>query len=79
MPDTFGHRLTALRETAGLTIYALAKLAGVSNGYVAAYERGQKSPSAETVALLCQALGVSMGAFDGVTWPTNRRKRSATA
>jgi transcriptional regulator with XRE-family HTH domain len=74
--QTFGQRLAQLRQASGLTVYGLAKAAGIANGHVAAYEAGKKSVQGETLAALARVLGVSLGAFDGVQWPPTRRKKS---
>lgn len=60
---TFGPRLTALRSAAGLTIYALAKLAKVPRQYIAEVERGEKTPGWAIVCKLADTLGVSVEEF----------------
>ena len=74
--QTFGQRLTQLREARKLTVYGLAKAAGIANGHVAACEAGKRSIQGETLAALASVLGVSLGAFDGVKWPPTKRKKS---
>lgn len=48
-----------LRERAGLTAKDLAKMAGLSPGYISLLERGLREPSAETLDRLAEVLGVS--------------------
>jgi len=57
---TFGARLRALRRAKGLSQQALSG-AGVSAGYISLLESGKRSPSAATVAVLAERLGVSVG------------------
>jgi XRE family transcriptional regulator of biofilm formation len=53
-----------LRETKSLTQIELAKRAKVSQGYLAAIERGLKrNPSLEVLQRLAKALGVSVTAL----------------
>ena len=61
---TFGDRLRALREAAGLSIYELAKRAGLSRTAVSRIEQDERQPSYETAVKLARALGVSVAAFD---------------
>jgi transcriptional regulator with XRE-family HTH domain len=60
--DTFATRLTALREKAGITMYRLAQLTGISKQTIGNLERGA-IPSWDTVQLLAHALGVSCEVF----------------
>lgn len=55
MHDTFASRLTARREQAGLTRYALAKRTGLSQTALASLEGGA-DPHLSTVHLLATAL-----------------------
>jgi transcriptional regulator with XRE-family HTH domain len=61
--DTFAARLTALREAAGVSQYRLAQLSGITKQTISNLERGETSPSWETVQLLAKALGVSCEEF----------------
>jgi transcriptional regulator with XRE-family HTH domain len=56
---TFGTKLKALRETAGLTQEQLARRTGLHLGAVFKLEQGRRSPTWETVQLLAAALGVT--------------------
>lgn len=60
---TLAARLTAARERANLSVYALAKLAGVDRTFLALIERGEKLPGVETLQRLAGVLGVSMDAL----------------
>jgi transcriptional regulator with XRE-family HTH domain/tetratricopeptide (TPR) repeat protein len=55
---SFGHLLKRHRRAAGLTQEQLAERAGYSATYVAKLERGARTPSADTVHLLAEALGL---------------------
>jgi transcriptional regulator with XRE-family HTH domain len=57
--------LRELREKAGLTQEALARLAGLSTFTVSKLEQGGVDPSWSTVKKLARALGVSVAAFEG--------------
>jgi transcriptional regulator with XRE-family HTH domain len=54
-----GDELRRARERAGLTQERLAFQAGLSRPYISQLERGLKSPTLETLFLICDALGVS--------------------
>ena len=59
----FADRLRDLRESAGLSQYAVAKLSGLSKQSVSRLELGDNEPTWETVQLLAAALGVDCRAF----------------
>jgi transcriptional regulator with XRE-family HTH domain len=61
--DTFARRLTALREQAGITMYRLAQITGITKQTISNLERGVGLPSWDSVQLLAKALGVSCEAF----------------
>ena len=52
-------RLAYAREQRGLSRRELASRAGVSFGFVSRVERGDRSPTVETIRLLAAALNVS--------------------
>jgi transcriptional regulator with XRE-family HTH domain len=54
-----GRRIRALRKSRDLSIHRLAELAGISAGYLSDVERGSSSPSAEKLARVASALGVT--------------------
>ena len=55
----FGARLKQLREAAGLTVYALAKRAGLAQINIHRIESGERDPAWGTAVKLADALGVS--------------------
>ena len=55
------HRVRAIREQRGLSMEALARLAGVSTGTVHRVETGKVAPNTATLVLLAEALEVSVG------------------
>jgi transcriptional regulator with XRE-family HTH domain len=61
--ETFADRLTALREAAGVTMYRLAQLSGLSKQAISRLENGETRPAWDTVLALARALGVSVEAF----------------
>ncbi len=62
------------RRRAGLTQAALAELSGTSQATVSAYERGSKTPSADTLARVLAAAGVRL-----TTAPATRPVRTPSA
>ena len=61
--SSFATRLQSLRETAGLSQYALAKRSGLSKQAVSNLELGAREPSWVTVQRLAIALAVSCEEF----------------
>jgi transcriptional regulator with XRE-family HTH domain len=62
-PSHFGRKLTELREKAGLSMYRLAELIGVSHQAVSQMESGKRGPSWETVQRLALILKVDCSVF----------------
>jgi transcriptional regulator with XRE-family HTH domain len=62
-PSFFAERLRNLRESAGLSQYALAKRAGLSKQGMSRLEMGEREPTWITVQRIAAALGVSCEAF----------------
>ncbi len=60
---SFAERLRSVRQRAGLSSYALAKLSGLTKQSLSQLERGENKPSWETVQLLAAALGVDCREF----------------
>jgi transcriptional regulator with XRE-family HTH domain len=58
-PKTFGARLRAAREAAGLSQQRLAEAAGMHSNAVARLERGERLPTWTSVQKLADALRVS--------------------
>jgi transcriptional regulator with XRE-family HTH domain len=63
--DTFGERLTRLREDAGFSQSALARRVGVSQSAVSQMEAGERNPSYGMLIQLAEALGVSIAYLVG--------------
>jgi transcriptional regulator with XRE-family HTH domain len=55
-----GNTIREIRQTHGLTIADVAKLAGISRGMLSKIENAQTATSLETVSRLAKALGVSL-------------------
>jgi len=58
-----GETLKAARHQAGLTQEELAARAKLSREYVSKLERGQQSPTVDTLLRLCAILGVKASAI----------------
>ena len=56
-------RIRFFREQKGLTVNKLANLSGISQSFLRDIELGSKKPTVETVSLLCDALGITLGDF----------------
>jgi transcriptional regulator with XRE-family HTH domain len=59
----FGRAIETLRASRELSRDEVAQLAGISTSYVAELERGLKRPSADIVARVARAFGMSGSAF----------------
>lgn len=55
-----GKRVRAERLSANLTMEALAERAGISPGFIAHIERGQKFPTIRTIERIAQALNLDI-------------------
>ena len=55
--------LRQMREEAGLTQVGLAKASGVDRGTIIKIERGQRSPTVETLTKLARAMGAEISDF----------------
>lgn len=58
-----GNRIKYFREKRGLTINALANLAGISQSYLRDLELGNKNPTVEYLEYICGALKISLVTF----------------
>ena len=58
-----GNRIKELRLRKGITVNALANLAGVSQSYVRDIELGNKKPTVEYLEYICDALNISLACF----------------
>lgn len=63
LSELFAGRLRELRTAAGLSQKQLADKTGMVTDFISRLERGERSPSWETVLALCAALGVECTAF----------------
>jgi XRE family aerobic/anaerobic benzoate catabolism transcriptional regulator len=62
-PKQMGRRLKRLRETQGLSQYALARKAKVSRDYLRTLEQGESDPTVGMLRKLAKALGVPVTAL----------------
>jgi transcriptional regulator with XRE-family HTH domain len=62
--ETFGEMLVRLREAAGVSQYALAKMTGLSAQGLSYLEKSDRTPSWETVQRIAKALGLNYEAFE---------------
>ncbi len=69
-----GEELRQARERAGLTQEELSFRAGLSRPYISQLERNLKSPTVETLFLICEALGVSASEVIGRVEAGRRRQ-----
>lgn len=58
-----GSTLRDLRKSQGLSQEKLAEKAGLHRTYIGALERGEKSPTVETLSKIVAALDVSLSDF----------------
>lgn len=79
--ETFAARLLRLRGEAGWSQAEFAALAGVPPSTLCDLERGGKLPGLPTLAALTAALGLSLSAWDGISFAGHadgrRKKKSA--
>lgn len=61
--EIFGKRVAALRKEKNLTQEKLADRCGVHRTYIGAIERGEKSPTLNTVEKIAEGLGVKIKEF----------------
>lgn len=57
------NRIQFFRQQKGITVNKLANLSGISQSFLRDVELGNKKPTVETVSLLCDALGITLGDF----------------
>ena len=58
-----GHTLKAMRESRGLSQRAVARMLGVSNGYVSLLEADKRSPSLAFLDAFAHLMGTSVSAL----------------
>lgn len=61
----FPRRLRELREQRHMSRRVLSQLCGLSINMIAQYERGEKTPSVDTLVQLAEVLGVSVDTLLG--------------
>jgi transcriptional regulator with XRE-family HTH domain len=74
----FGQYIAALRKTAGITQDELAGRCELDRTYIGSIERGEKSPTLNSVAKLAGGLRMTMGEVLGVFFGGNPGKPSRT-
>lgn len=65
--ELFGQRISELRKDVGETQAALAERLGVKKNQISEIERGNRSTSAERIALICEHYKVSADYLLGLT------------
>ncbi len=58
-----GARLRTARQSAGLTLAAVAGQAGLTKGFLSRLERDEVSPSVASLVTVCAVLGIGVGAL----------------
>ena len=58
-----GARLRAARQSAGLTLAAVAEQAGLTKGFLSRLERDEVSPSVASLVTVCGILGIGVGSL----------------
>lgn len=59
----FGEKLRLARKSCRMTQKELAEAVGAKHNSISNWEKGQNQPDAETIRLLCRALGVEANYF----------------
>ncbi len=72
-----GARLRAARQTAGLTLAAVAEEAGLTKGFLSRLERDDVSPSVASLVTVCGILGIGVGQLLGARDLAGPRRRGA--
>lgn len=65
---TTAEHMKQYREIRGMSQTALARMSGVGQGNIWRYERGECSPTLETLMALCIALGCTIDEYVGVDY-----------
>ena len=68
-------KLKEIRLSKHITQYKLSEISGISHTAVAAIERGQKSPTLNTLTKLASALGVSISELIGEDYQEKEVRR----
>ena len=67
-----GQRITQLKNAKGLNTNRLSAMAGISQTALRSIELGEKSPTMATVALICDALNITIQEFFSVDVPPKK-------
>lgn len=77
-PLTLGERIRLAREERGLTLGQLATRCGLSDSYLSQVERGEATPSAQSLRAIAEALDLPLGPFlHDRSLPLGERLRAA--
>lgn len=77
--ENLGPRIREIRNRKGMTLETVATKADISASSLSYIERGQNSPTAETLRKIADALGVTMGELLGAQPEADRDVRTADA
>lgn len=55
-----GEQVKAIRKAKGITLRDIEEETGIGNGYLSRLERGQYSPSIDTLERICKAIGAEI-------------------
>lgn len=55
-----GDQIKAIRKRKGITLLDIEAKTGIGNGYLSRLERGQYSPSIDTLERICAAIGAQI-------------------
>lgn len=72
--ESLGQRIRRARQEVGISGTALARLIGKSQPYVSDLERGQRTPSLDTLHDLARALGQPLSYFFAEHEPVNKKR-----
>ena len=74
--ELFGQRILQLRKQHNETQKDLAELLDVGKGHISEIERGNRTTSAERIALICEHYGVSADYLLGLTDDPEPKKKA---
>lgn len=57
---SIGQEIREIRKRKGITLLDIEAKTGIGNGYLSRLERGQYSPSIDTVERICEAIGAEL-------------------
>ena len=73
--DNIGEKIKTARKNSGLSQGALAKRAGIAQSTLSYIEKGEKSPTMDTMASICDGLSISMLDLLTVGEPENDKNK----